>query len=553
MDNLKPEQIAIYARVSTNEQARQKEGSLTSQVHRCRALLAADGMAEEDVTRVQVFKDGGYSGKNTNRPGFQQLMHKVRQGAYKQVMFTELSRVSRSLRDFLDLIAEMHRHNTDLVSLKERIDTTSPVGRLLITVLMALNQFEREQTADRTRTNMRARAERGLYNGGAIPLGYLPKKGEKGYLTIVEDEAQIIKAIFDIYIETGSVPDTVNAVAKRGFARPARTSRRGRHHPRQPLMWGAVRNILSNPTYIGLKEINRANRDLGTEEVKALDVADQYRTMSAVWTPIIDRMTFDKAKDILAKNRKANHNCVRKRHHNFILTGVVHCSGCNSPLNGATSKHGRFAYYQHRKGKHTDQCPSKTWTASEVESAIVKRLGRLADDEDLLDAVIDTANKRLQQDAPLFSNELARATRKMASLQDEADKLMNRMMEFEGNLPAIVVNAVHSKQEELDAANKQKVYLEHQLQDLRASTLDVKAYRQALRSFDVVFDALDPYQQSSLINCLIERIELDDHGHVRMWLTGEDPVPQKVNRPDSGYCQGGKWLPSRDSNPGPSD
>src|SRR3972149_627875 len=121
-----------------------------------------------------VYERRAGSGKDSVRsPEFQQLYADVRSGRVNVIAAAALDRVTRSVKDFLSLFEFLQEHGVEFVSLKEQCDTSTPVGRLFATLILALAQFERENTAERTRDATAARAERGLWNGGRI-LGYDP-------------------------------------------------------------------------------------------------------------------------------------------------------------------------------------------------------------------------------------------------------------------------------------------------------------------------------------------------------------------------------------------
>ena len=110
---------------------------------------------------------------------FEQLFADIRSGRVNTVMFASLSRLCRSVRDFLHFVEFLDEHGANFISLKEDYDTTSAHGRLMITVMMALNEFEREQTAERTRDAFQARAERGLWERRPAPR-LRPRPGTQG-------------------------------------------------------------------------------------------------------------------------------------------------------------------------------------------------------------------------------------------------------------------------------------------------------------------------------------------------------------------------------------
>jgi site-specific DNA recombinase len=115
---------------------------------------------------VESYVDEGISAKTTNRPAFQRLMRDIELGRVDTVMFTELSRLSRSLKDFLNIFEFAQRHACDLVCLKTEIDTTSPYQGLVTKILIVFSEFEREMTSHRTAVNAYERSKRGLPTEG---------------------------------------------------------------------------------------------------------------------------------------------------------------------------------------------------------------------------------------------------------------------------------------------------------------------------------------------------------------------------------------------------
>ena len=144
-----PKRVLGYVRVSTEEQAR--EGvSLDAQRHRIEAHAEAQGWE-----LVGVEADNGISGKAIkNRPGLRRALSALRKHKADTLLVVALDRLSRSTRDVLDLVARAEKEDWALHSIEERLDTSSPQGRFVVTLLGALAQLEREQAAERTKVAM---------------------------------------------------------------------------------------------------------------------------------------------------------------------------------------------------------------------------------------------------------------------------------------------------------------------------------------------------------------------------------------------------------------
>ena len=167
-----PFKIALYIRVSTEEQAENPEGSIRNQEDRLRQAVEYKNTHANFGKICGVYTDAGISAKDMRRPKLQELLRAIRQKEIDLVMVTELSRLSRNSRDFIEMWDMMRAHGCRFTSLREDFDTTNAAGELVLFQLMNLAQFERRQTSERVEANIAARAARGLYNGGPVPVGY---------------------------------------------------------------------------------------------------------------------------------------------------------------------------------------------------------------------------------------------------------------------------------------------------------------------------------------------------------------------------------------------
>jgi len=147
--------ISIYVRVSTKEQAKNKEGSITSQIQRLKMRIDEKNRLHNNKwgTLIKIYKDEAMSGKDTNRPAYQRMLGDIASGKIDTVLVTELSRLSRSVADFLGFMKFLQEKSADFISLQYDFDTTNPIGKVFITIIMALAQFEREMTAERIKNN----------------------------------------------------------------------------------------------------------------------------------------------------------------------------------------------------------------------------------------------------------------------------------------------------------------------------------------------------------------------------------------------------------------
>lgn len=185
--------------------------------------------------------------------------------------------------------------------------------------MIALAEFEREQTAERTRDATLALAERGLWNGGQL-LGYDLDPEHKGKLIPREDEVALVNFAFDTYLGTGSIKGARDGLNGRGYRTKSYKSRRGVVHPGHAFGFSSTQFLLKNPAYVGMKAINGSGRT---------------RLVPAMWPAIVDRDKFDAVQRLLATNAKTRHNGAAPVRHTYVLSaGLLHCGLCSGTMEG---------------------------------------------------------------------------------------------------------------------------------------------------------------------------------------------------------------------------
>lgn len=206
MDKNKHHKIGLYVRVSTEEQAENPEGSIKNQEERLREMIRFKNGDMPFGEVAGVFIDRARSGKDTNRPELQRLLAAIRRKEISLVMVSELSRLTRSIKDFSGIWELMQACSCQFMSLRENFDTTTAAGEMVLYTVANIAQFERRQVSERVSANFQIRASRGLYNGGVLPIGYKLIADKPGFLEIDEEQAAIVKAAYQALIETKLKP-----------------------------------------------------------------------------------------------------------------------------------------------------------------------------------------------------------------------------------------------------------------------------------------------------------------------------------------------------------
>ena len=325
---------ALYLRVSTEAQA--DEGySLAAQAEKLEAYCRMKGIAQ-----FKRYVDGGFSGSNLTRPAVAELIEAIRGGAVERVVVYKLDRLSRSQKDTLYLIEEiLKRHQVEFVSINETFDTSTPMGRAMLNIIMVFAQLERENIFLRTRMGMVERVKQGFWpGGGKIPFGYDydPAKG----ILVPNGDADTVREIYARYLEgqsTGCIARELGLKYEH-----------------------LVRQILLRESNTGVI-VYKGERYPGRHE------------------PLIDQQTFTQAQHRLKKQGKP-----RAAEGGKLLTGLLVCGHCGAKMR--YQKWGnagdKLVCYSRDKSKphlvHDENCPNRGVMAREVEAVVIRDLSRLA-------------------------------------------------------------------------------------------------------------------------------------------------------------------------------
>lgn len=383
---------AIYSRKSKYTGRGESVGN---QVELCRAHIR--GLWGEDRAReALVFEDEGFSGGNLNRPDFRRMMARARAGELSAIVVYRLDRISRSIGDFAALIQELDRLDVAFLSIKEQFDTGSPMGRAMMYIASVFSQLERETIAERIRDNLRELAKTGRWLGGVTPMGFSSesvqtvtvegKAKRSCRLRLVPEEAETVRRIFRLYLESGSLAQTAEAL---GDLR----TRNGHRFTRY-----SVKAILENPVYLTADQDARAyflrrQADVfpGPEGFDGrLGVLAYHRTRQekgrtslpvAEWIVsvgqhpgLISSRDWLAAQALLERNRTSR----PPRDSQALLTGLLRCH-CGGPMYPKASRApGRFSYVCKRKSdSRRDLCGCPNVPGPELDRAVVRSLAAL--------------------------------------------------------------------------------------------------------------------------------------------------------------------------------
>ncbi len=509
-----PHKIGLYIRVSTEEQAMRTEGSLESQKHRLNGYIDLKNMQQPDWGKaVEQYVDDGFSAKDTNRPALQRLLRDLEKGRVTMVLVTDLSRLSRSIRDFCGLLDIFKDTQAKFLSLKEQFDTSTAAGEMMLFNMINLAQFERRQISERVSLNFHSRALRGLRNGGSIPLGFKVNPRNKAVLEINPDEVGYVKTIFNEYLISGSLYRTAAKLRQERIpSRPINSKPNGN----LPTIWNvqSLANMLKNFHYAGLREVNKGNKNKNPESLMA---HEKYQVVPAAWDAIIDETTFMAVQQMLEENGKLarqKHKSGTKR--SFLATGIAFCKECCRALVGSTG-HGRATdvrYYIHRpiEGKPVT-CTVKRYRAEEVEAEVVNHLSKVVNREGYLDGLENTFQQIIGASEDTFFSQKRDLERSVTQADAEIKKLIKMQLQFDDDsLGEIYLDAL---KELKDQRIKDKDQLEILCRQSR-DHISAKAMREVvelnLKNFQKAWSKSDPNLQKKLLRSVIARLVLSQDG-----------------------------------------
>ena len=314
MIETKPKKVrcAIYTRKSSDEGLEQEFNSLDSQRESCEAYIKSQ-QHEGWMLVEKQYNDGGFSGGTLDRPAVKELFKDIEAGLVDIVVVYKVDRLTRSLMDFSKIVELFDKKNASFVSITQQFNTTTSMGRLTLNILLSFAQFEREVTGERIRDKIAASKKKGMWVGGAIPLGY--KKIDKK-LVPDEEGAKQINLIFNKYLELKSVHLLKQYLEEQNIKSPS-----GKNY-----MKGQLYYTLSNKIFIG--------------KIKHKD-----EVYEGEHEAIIDEELFNEVQHLLLEN-KIKQKCEVQFHHKSLLAGLIFDDNNNKMTPSASgSGPGKSRYY----------------------------------------------------------------------------------------------------------------------------------------------------------------------------------------------------------------
>jgi len=349
------QRCAVYTRVSTESGLEQDFNSIDNQREASEAYIKSQAHEGWKLVRER-YDDGGFSGGSMERPALEKLLDDVRARKIDVIVVYKVDRLTRSLADFAKLVDLFDAHSVSFISVTQAFNTTTSMGRLTLNMLLSFAQFEREITGERIRDKVAASKRKGIWMGGAVPLGY---RVEDRALHVVESEADFVRSLFRRYLELGSVVRLKTALDAENVRSPVRISRSGRKTGGALISRGHLYWILSNPIYVGR-------------------LRHKGQIHGGLHSAIIDRETWEHVKQRLVSQTQTR-RVPRPDDHSFLAGKLYDDRGNRMGASHASKGGRRWRYYVSRaalSGRRQEAGSVVRVPAPEIEDRILRTVGR---------------------------------------------------------------------------------------------------------------------------------------------------------------------------------
>ncbi len=497
-------QVAIYARVSTTEQA--EEGySIDEQIRVLREYCEREG-----YTIYDEYIDRGISGKNiTARPAVQRLLADADEKKFDVVFVWKMNRLARKSVDLMNMVEKFNSKNIAFRSYTEKYETETPTGKLQFQMMAAIAEYERNNIAENVKMGMIARAKEGKWNGGHI-LGYdvlevdgENKKRKNTALVINEREAHIIRTIFHMYTTGQGYKAIANFINRAGY----------RTKKNKTFSLNAIKTIVTNPVYAGYIRYN-VRRDWN--EKRRNNINPDPVIVQGCHEAIISEETWQIAQKVYKER-----TCKPNRIHDgeFPLTGIMRCPQCGAGMvvgrttNRTKSGEKRVLEYYvcgAWKNKGTNACRSNGVRTDYADPYVLNKIAELLHNEQLINELVVGINDKQSSMYEPIQKENDRCENELV--------LLNRKLEktWEAYMDELITKAdyIEKSQAIKQQMNEIKIVMEPLKEQLRGATITEITYEQVkviFGNFDEAFkQSLTREQRKRLLHLLIHQVTIDE-------------------------------------------
>jgi site-specific DNA recombinase len=488
---------AIYTRKSNSEGLDGDFSSLDAQREAGEAYVTTQ-KEKGWVALPDRYDDGGFSGGNTDRPGFQRLLQDIEAGRIECVITYKYDRLSRSILDFLNLMEILDLHGVSFVSVTQQFDTTTSTGRLMLNMLLSFAQFEREIAADRIRDKVASSKRKGMHCGGTPILGYntIEKR-----LVVNPEEGDLVRHIFERFCQIRSTTTLTKELNAQGHRTKSWTTAKGKVREGGPWNKAHVYRLLNNRKYIG-------------------QVTHMDKVYPGEHEAIVPRELWDEAHRILTENHKSRTNRTRSKTP-ALLKGIIRCGHCGGAMGITfTRRRGKmYRYYLcvHASKNGYDACPVRSVAAGEIEQAVMDQLRHVFRTPELIAKTYREAKEREAQEVDRLRHEHEELEGRLRGFNSRMERLLAADSGDNGSL----ADELRRTGTEIDEVKERLHGTGAALRDLKARSVTESEVRGALGQLDPVWEELFPAEQARIVQLLVNQVTVREDGlEVRLRCDG---------------------------------
>ena len=507
--------VYIYTRVSTTMQI---DGySLDAQKARMKAYADFN-----DYQIVSEYEDAGKSGKSIEgRASFCRMMEDIKSGkdGVAYVLVFKLSRFGRNAADVLSTLQVMQDFGVNLICVEDGIDSSKDAGKLMISVLSAVAEIERENIRVQTMEGRIQKAREGRWNGGFAPYGY---RLVDGVLQINEDEAPAIRTIFEQYVNTDTGANGLSKYLEtHGFQKLAR------QNGTSPLFSATlIRAILKNPVYCGKIAFGRRKLEKihGTRNEYHQVPQENYLLVDGLHEGIVSEELWNAAQvKLLAQSKRYEPVNRSKTEQAHLLSALVKCPICGAGMysNKCTKRkkdgtpYKSFSYYscKHRKMQRGQKCDFNKQIQEEVlDNAVVEVIIKLVSNPKFAAMMQEKINSKV--DTTAIEQEIAAAEKQLRQYYSIKSKIMEEIDTLDPDDRHYII-----RKSDLD----ERLYrMYDKIEEAENNLMDARAKKQAIEAdkitgdniykvlicFEKLYNVMNPLERKKLMEHLISEIQI---------------------------------------------
>ncbi len=493
-----------YTRISTLGQVndergiRREDASPEAHKARCTQHMAYKSNSNLNGVKYNITEhivDEGFSGKDTNRPGFQKLWRLIAEEKIKFVVTPELSRFSRSVMDFLDFMAHCEKNSVLVNVIGQDIDTSTATGKMVVTILMAVAQAEREITAMRVRENVLARLiKNGKINGSAAILGIKRDINRKGHFVIDPAGVSILRKVLNTYLEEPSKKITLKKLKSDGVTNPDGSE----------ITSSQIDTIIRNTKYRyrGLWEANCANKDADQDYLSEFQ---KYQLVKLDHGPVLElellNAVVQKLETTKTENKKSGTN-----DYVYLLSGCLF-SQDGTKFAGEGAKGGLHRYYYNRSNGARIRC-------DDFDAFILETIKKQFFEDDKFMTMVRSAIRARQSMLPAVENELKQLYTELSEInkyeKNLRDRLKQSVLGGSDKFDELLMDEVTKNKTKQELTQSALEKLKKSVEELRVNTGLEDLQAQVKKVIISGFGGMTMTQRRSVVERIIKRIVISD-------------------------------------------